>query len=391
MSAAERSPSEPVAAVERHTGSGVSERLQPAIEAARSWAGDGLVALLLSGSHATGEAIWTVHDGHDVSLSDLDLYAVLADERDCVHARVRAREGRARLAEDLAARGLVAPVEVAFVTRAMLRQLPARPGTVELVRSARVVAGDAGVLADLPRVTGADIGSEERLLLLENRAFELLWAHAAARHGLDALRARHAVLKTSLEVAAAHTLAAGTLPASAAERVAAARARGAWVRTPTWLVGSWERLQPVWDAAVAWRQGVVAASASPGEEWRTVVRAWCAQWWEATARPGAPSDPWERALASAARASWPRRMRRSLAAEGLRGLTLAAAGTPQHRLHAAAVVLLLAAAQSSAEPRLPAGAIAALRRLGLSDASVFPTVASRVFAVWDDGLRGGVR
>src|SRR6185436_3631843 len=116
-------------------------------------------------------------DGRTVSLSDVDLYAVMRTEA----AAAAARADRAPIASvrERLEWGLQAPVEVAFVTLAGLAHMPARPGTVELARSGRVVAGDAGVLARLPRWAPAAIDAEERLLLLENRAFELLWADAA--------------------------------------------------------------------------------------------------------------------------------------------------------------------------------------------------------------------
>src|SRR5262249_12067536 len=133
--------------------------------------------------------------------------------------------------------GVLAPVEVAFVTFAGLARMPARPGTVELSRSGRVVAGDPGALARLPRWQPGAIGADERLLLLENRAFELLWADAAwTRGATDAglrLRARHAILKTALELAAARTLARGELPEGAAARVARARELGAPAGAPS--------------------------------------------------------------------------------------------------------------------------------------------------------------
>src|SRR5207244_4424778 len=72
--------------------------------------------------------------------------------------------------------GLAAPLEVAFVTLDGLARMPARPGTVELARSGRVLFGDAAVMERLPLWEPASIDREERMLLLENRAFELWWA-----------------------------------------------------------------------------------------------------------------------------------------------------------------------------------------------------------------------
>ena len=80
---------EPVHRTSGDTGSGVSPALAPAIEEALACAGEGLVALLLSGSHATGEAVWASLAGGEVSLSDLDLYAVMRDADACKTARTR--------------------------------------------------------------------------------------------------------------------------------------------------------------------------------------------------------------------------------------------------------------------------------------------------------------
>ncbi len=398
------------------TGSGLSATLFPAIERAREWAGEGLRALLLAGSHATGEAVWADVDGRPVSLSDLDLYAVMLDEPACAAARHRAGAGRAAAAHEAPGWGLAAPLEVAFVTLEGLARMPARPGTIELGRSGRVLAGDPGVLARLPRWEPAGVSAEERLLLLENRAFELLGAAGEERGtgaagpasvSLAALRARHAVLKTALDLAVVRTLGRGELPAGAAARVARARELGVPQGLPSWLERAWDGLEPLWGEALAWRGGTAPAPAAggPQAEWRAAARAWCAAWWGEREGAHAPRDPWERALQSAARAPLARRLRRSLepragipdAAEGpgaLARLRHAFAGTPQHRIHGSATVLLLAAAQSPAssqEPRLPAGALRALGRLGVTRATEFAAAAAAAVRAWDRELHAGLR
>jgi hypothetical protein len=270
-----------------------------------------------------------------------------------------------------------------------------------------VVAGDPTVLARLPRWEPAAIDAEERLLLLENRAFELLWADSASGGNGDAvprLRARHAVLKVALELAAARTLAHDELPATAAARVTRARELGApqgsaLSAPPSWLAGAWEGLEPVWRDGLAWRSGDVrvVSDAVQAASWRAVVRAWCVAWWAET---GANSeDPWERALAVAARGSLARRLRRSLvpvpgrdAEPGpLDRLRHAVAGTPEHRIHGSAAVLMLAAAQGPGEPRLPAGALRALHALGVTRADRFRAAARETFVAWDRQLHAGER
>ena len=391
----------PEARFEPGTGFEVSAALRPALARAVERTGAGLEALILSGSHATGEAVWTSFEGRDVSLSDVDLFAVVRSEA----ARAAAANAGPRALASARERrewGLLAPVELAIVTAAGLARMPARPGTVELARSGRVVAGDPGVLARLPRWEPAAIDAEERLLLLENRAFELLWADAAwpaSADTLSRLGARHAVLKTALELAAARTLAHGELPAGAAARVARARALGPPAGAPSWLAGAWEGLSPLWDEALGWRAGEarLVSDAAQAASWRTVARAWCVAWW-AERSQGAATDPWDRALAVAARGSLARRLRRSLAplpgggsAPGaFERLRRSPAGTPANRIHGSAAVLLLAAAQGR-EPRLPAGALHALHVLGITRADRFATAARETLLAWDRQLHAGER
>ncbi|HXS82664.1 MAG TPA: hypothetical protein VN896_08075 [Methylomirabilota bacterium] len=400
-------PQEPEARFEPDAGFEVSAALRPALARAVERAGPGLQALILSGSHATGEAVWTSFEGRDVTLSDVDLYAVVRREAATATPLASAHERRAW--------GLLAPVEVAFVTLAGLAHMPARPGTVELARSGRVVAGDPGVLARLPRWEPAAIAAEERLLLLENRAFELLWADALwpartrsagaagpvdAAETLQRLRARHALLKTALELASARTLTHGELPAGAGARVARARDLGAPDGAPSWLAGAWDGLAPLWEEALAWRAGAarLVSDEAQAVSWRAVTRAWCMAWWAEGGR-GAAADPWERALGVAARGSLARRLRRSLAASPGAGpapgrierLRRAPAGTPANRIHGSGALLMLAAASAPGEPQLPAGALRALHALGVTRASGFTTAAREALVAWDRQLHAGER
>jgi hypothetical protein len=279
--------------------------------------------------------------------------------------------------------------------------MPARPGTVELARSGRVLAGDPGVLQRLPRWEPGSVGAEERLLLLENRAFELLWSHGARSGALERLRARHAVLKTALDLAVYRTLAQGELPASAAARIVRARELGPPEATPAWLAGAWDGTAALWDAALAWRAGGATALSDEAarREWMATARAWSVAWWGEGARRTPAGDPWQRALDLAARAPLARRLRSSLArmprerlAPGWSERVRAAlAGTLQHRIHGSASVLLLVAAQSPGEPRLPAGAVRALRTLGVTRAHDFDAAAREVLCAWDRQLHAGLR
>jgi len=406
-------PHEPPESPESHArfapGAGFEtpEALRPVLARVAERAGPELEALILSGSHATGEAVWTPLDGRPVSLSDVDLYAVMRTE--AAMASARAARSPVVSARERQAWGFLAPVEVAFVTLAGLARMPARPGTVELARSGRVVAGDASVLARLPHSwQPLAIDAEEQLLLLENRAFELLWADAVwAENAVSRLRARHAVLKAALELAAWRTLAQGELPAGAEARVSRASALGSPDGAPSWLAGAWEGLAPVWQEALAWRRGGarVVSDEVQAASWRAVNRAWCVAWWAEGSRGatldrgdrGENGDPWERSLALAARGSLARRLRRSLTDDGpggpnlLERLRRASAGTPEHRIHGSAAVLMLAAAQGSGAPRLPAGALRALHALGVTQADRFAGAARETLVAWDRQLHAGER
>ncbi len=385
-------PAEPVSSRMEHTGSRASTVLDACVRRASAWAGESLRALILSGSHASGEAVWAEVNGVAVSLSDVDLYAVLGDDDACRAAAARASADRARGAARVA--GLAAPLEVAFLTEPGLARFPARPATLELRRHGRVVAGDPAVLERLPHWRAQDVSHEETLLLIENRAFELLLAEPGATSGdrLTRLLARHAVLKVALDLAGAAALEAGEWPDGAAARLAWWRSRRAGEPRPE------SALEPVWPAALAWRAGAVEAldPAAADAEWRTVARAWCTAWL-AHAPLGPPADPWRRVAALAARAPLRRRLRQALAFRARTGsgpallarLAYAIAGTPQHRVHAAAGVLLLAAAAPPDD-----ASARALARLGVVPGAVHlerDAAVRQVVGAWDRWLLDGLR
>ncbi len=377
--------------------------LDGALAIAREWSGARCIALVLAGSHATGEGVWCVHEGRPVTLSDLDVYAVLPDEAACRSAAARARRGHEGLAPRLLALGLAAPLETCFRTPAGLARLPARPGTIELARRGRVVFGDAGVLASLPRWSATDVSREETTLLLENRGFELLLARAARPSDpLGVLRARHALLKAAADLAAVLALAHGELPDGTAARIEWARMRalpGLAARLPLEHQRGAELLPGLWDTALAWRRGAVVALAAPeaSAEWTAAVQAWCAVWW---ALHGEGSDDsWARALRVAARAPMRRRARQALITASRGGATAplgarvraALAGTPQHRVNGSAAVLLIAAALSSGPPALPVGALRALRALDVTRAADWDGARRDVVRAWDLWVLDGQR
>lgn len=399
MTAPSRLPAQTVAAIEA-AGPSVPGAVREAIAVASEWAGDGLVSLLLSGSHATGESVWLETGGRRVTLSDVDLYAAMRDEGARRAAAERAHRGRAPAAARLREAGLEAPLEVGFLTREGLSRMPARPGTIELARHGRVVAGDGSALARVPRWSPRDVPAEEAALLLENRGFELLlaWPALGSAEPLERARARHGTLKAAGDLAVVLALRAGELPDGTAARVAWARERAATLLAPSLppdRLGAPAELDRLWSSCLAWRGGG-AGPPEPGaaaEEWRCAVRGWTAVWWWWFAGP--EREPWQRALRSAARAPLPRRLRRGLRGPGAgspaRRLRLALAGTPQHRVNASAAVLLLAAAASGSPPGLPAGALRALRALGVREAGTWDEARLEVVRAWDELVLGGQR
>jgi len=380
--------------------------LAAALEIARGWAGERAQALVLSGSHAAGHAVWCALDGREVTLSDLDVYAVLPDDAACRDAAARARAGRSGLRARLLALGIAAPLEVGFLTRSGLARMPARPGVLELVRRGRVVLGDPDVMALVPRWSPRDVPREETLLLLENRGFELLLAGAALAsvEPLRRYQACHALRKTSADLATVLALAAGELPADAAARIAWAseHALGALAALPLEHQAAPGAFQALWASALAWRSGetTLPAPAALAAEWHATVRAWCAVWW--ALHGDGPREPWARALRVAARAPMRRRARQALLAASRGGATaplgsrlrFAFAGTPQHRVNGSAAVLLLAAAMSApppARPALPVGALRALRALDVTGAADWSGAAHDVTRAWDLWVLDGQR
>jgi hypothetical protein len=374
-----------------------SDVLEPGVRAALDWVLEWTapaLALVLSGSHAAGEAVWRVVSGERLCLSDLDVYAVVPDAAARRAARGRMAAARAGLGARLRALSIAAPLELATYTPGEWETLPARPSTLELRRHGRLVSGDASWLERLPRREPRDVTPEETLLLHENRAFELLAAHGAlaADDPLARARARHATLKCALDLAGVERLRAGCWEDGAAARVAAARAaRGAGA-------------EPPWDAALAWRLGAAVESSDLESEWWSTARGWVRLWSELNRLTSAERFE-DVALAAGRRARLRRRLRLGLLGEA-RGrpgpglgarLGRALTGTPQHRLNASAGVALAAAvAERDGAPGERAAVRArrdgALERLGVvtpvaDDDALFASLVE----TWDRWVLDGAR
>ena len=385
-------------------GSPAFKDLDGALAIAREWAGERAEALVLSGSHACGEGVWCRWQERWVTLSDLDLYAVMPDEPAARAARARSRAGHDGLGARLLALGVAAPLELGVITRAGLARQPARPGTIELRRRGQVIAGDASVLAALPHHEPRDVSREETLLLLENRGFELLLAHPgiAAGDDLRRLRARHALLKAVADLATVLALVHGELPEGTAARIAWARAHALELLSaalPLEHQRGAAELDTLWNVALAWRAGEVSLPRPEAAtaEWSAAARAWTSVWW--AMHVDGPREPWARVLRVAARAPMRRRARQALLSAAREGATSplharllrALGGTSQHRVNGSAAVLLIAAASSSGSPALPVGALRALRALDVTSAAEWEPARRDVVEAWDRRLLDGQR
>jgi len=371
--------------------------LDPAVSAAVDAVANAIgafLAIVLGGSHARGAGIRRTVGGESLALSDVDLHVVVADRaaRNAAEARIAAC--RSTLVPALRQLGLVGPLEVGVHTAAEWASLPARPATLELATAGRVVRGDAAWLERLPRWTPRDVSAEEILLLLENRAYELI---RAARDGDDdgvaGLAAAHAQYKTALDLAAVERLAAGALESEARALVAAARAgRAARAEIAP---------EPAWDHALAWREGATFDPATRRADLDAITECWWLRWSERAA-PGVDAARFEStARRAASRARLRRRLRMALrpelaAAPPLaRRLEFALAGTPQHRLNASAGAFLAAGVLARRAPAETAALEARLARLLASLGAVAPgdraAVADRLLDAWNRQVLGATR
>ncbi len=386
---------QPASAAPDSPGSRTPETLSTLLGLADAWAG-GALALIVGGSHAAGADVWVTVDGRSFCLSDLDLYAVVADRAAQRRAMARARAARPGLRGRLLAVGLAAPLEVAFLVPGDLERLPARPGTLELARRGRVVRGDPAWLAKVPRWQPRDVSREEVLLLLENRAFEFLlaWPALSAGERLARLQGRHAVLKSALDVVRVQALLQG-------EYLEGAGAVLEWSTRAPRPAALAAAFPGVLEAALAWRAGRTR-ELEPEEargEWRTAVSAWIATWQSQF------GTSWAGVLRAARRARLRRRLRQALVWRPRSGrgpgplarLLHATRGTPQHRVNAAAAVLLLSSeseAWSESGPRLSPGAARALAELGVVGArerADWTAAARAVVIAWDRWILDGQR
>jgi len=362
------------------------------VESLARWAVSPL-AIVLGGSRARGAGVRRTVGGESLALSDIDLHVVVADRSARRSTEARIAEGRGALTAELRACGLVAPCEIGVHTLGEWERLPARPATLELAARGRVVHGDPAWLDRLPRWTPRDVPAEEILLLLENRAFELIRAgRDGTADGIDGLLAAHAQYKAALDLATVDRLAAGALESDPASRVTAARAA---------RVARAEIVpEPAWDRALAWLAGVTPDASARRADLDAIVDGWVDRW-TALVLPGADPARFEVvARRAASRARLRRRVRLALLPESSSPPPLAArlrfarVGTPQHRLNASAGAWLAAdrlARRSPATGELDARLAGILGRLGAVAPAHRDRVAERLLEAWRREVLAGTR
>lgn len=381
--------SERKAAASFSGGAGDPSTLDRALGLARDWAGPDPLALFLSGSHASREAVSAEVDGRRVLLSDVDVYGLMPDPAAVAAANSRMKRARRGLREKLLGIGMAAPLEAAFFTLDQMQAMVPRPATLDLARHARVIAGEEKWKERIPRFGPRDISPEEIGLLHDNRGMELLYALAMSKHTdrLTRLQAHHATMKAGLDLAAVMCLNAGEYPDGAAARVALARG----------LRDQWLSEDMPWEEGVAWKlgQGELPDEAAQQEQHSRVVRGWVELW---RRMRGVEPDavPWQAVIDSARRAPLKRRWREAWTFRGAGGgpslasrLSHAGAGTPQHRLNASAAAILLWEADpdttdSSAFERT-------LTALGVVRGVAGVEAATDVVRAWDRWILGGQR
>lgn len=361
-------------------------------EAVRGWIGSPL-AIVLGGSQARGDAVERTLGGRRLVLSDVDLHVVVADDAARRDAEPRVAAGRVAFDRRRRAEGELGPLEIGIHSAAEWSALPARPGTLDLRACGAVLSGDPAWRDRLPRWTPRDVPREEILLLLENRAFELIRAgRTAAGDPVERLVAAHAQYKTALDLATVERLAAGAWEPDAADRVAAARR----ARVARATIGP----DPAWDRALDWRSGWTPGEGEQESDRRAIVDAWVACWTslvapgrglEAVARVAAARARLRRRLRLAFRPEMPAEFAPSLASR----LRHALAGTPQHRLNASAGAFLVAESAMRRDPANARDTDARLARLLDHLGAVRPggraETADRLLAAWERQVNGATR
>lgn len=196
----------------------VQERIeQLAIELCERELGARLLALVLTGSMARGEAsIEGTASGSRV-LGDAEFLLVFKHDGDVdpVRAARLAREMR----ESLKLSGIDCAISFAAVGKSYLRNLPPHIFGYELRTCGRVLCGDAQVLHLIPTMSPSDIPREDAWRLLCNRLMELFDCVAELpAEGTASAPLRYRILKLYLDLATSVLIFAGRYRPTYVER-----------------------------------------------------------------------------------------------------------------------------------------------------------------------------
>jgi hypothetical protein len=186
-----------------------------------------ILAVFAGGSVGRSE-VWARPEGEVLAIhSDIDLYIVItegADEDAVRDAAARAASATPDIRDGVVfLRGIDAGV---YRLPDLLAQ-PARPGTVDMREHHQWLYGDRAILDALAPAANRSIAATEALYLLENRAWDVLGATAAAEGAgaHDAARARVQAAKAILDVGAAHLISEGRFVPTYLSRMDALRRR----------------------------------------------------------------------------------------------------------------------------------------------------------------------
>jgi hypothetical protein len=190
----------------------------------------GAVAGVFAGGSVARESVWAATvDGVLEIYSDVDLYVVLARDRDAATVRAAAARVVAELPREADGAVFLRRDDVGVYPCSDLRAQPARPGTADLATHRVMISGDeaacAACLAGMPE----QLPSGEALYLLENRAWDVWRTGVVDERSARLARVRS--LKLSLDIAAAHAIVSG-LPASLISDIARTIDRDEWAAVP---------------------------------------------------------------------------------------------------------------------------------------------------------------
>lgn len=196
----------------------VQQRIeQVAVEICQREFGARLVALVLTGSMARGEASIAASAAGSRVLGDAEFLLVF--KRDRNSDQVRAQKLAREMSESLEQSSILCPISFAAVGENYLRNLPPHVFGYELLTCGRVLCGDAQILRLVPAMLAADIPREDAWRLLCNRLLEQLdcAAELPAVH-IASPSLRYRILKLYLDLATSVLVFAGKYKPTYVER-----------------------------------------------------------------------------------------------------------------------------------------------------------------------------